>query len=807
MAFKITARTILHLGADLISSDAVALYELIKNSIDAKSKTGVSVDFEIVLRHGDFVALQSAMESFLSPENEPSLRDLDASDLDEALVTFKRNIRSKIINDSPLALREVFEAAIDSAKTVENLKTSLESAYSTLNRIVVADTGDGMSYSDLEEVYLTIGTTSRANAVNHAIEMGEEKSPYLGEKGVGRLSVMRLGWKVRIETAKAEDELTNVLEIDWHKFEEAYDKEASSIELSPTLGEPKKVGESFTRIYITGLRSTWNKERLNEIAKMQIARMTDPFSWGELKRFPISLRFNDQSIDQVRTVGAELLKRAHSRCIGKYVLVEGRQPTLTARFETSLYDSSEVEQVFDLTDLLGMSGIHDNGLPTSTLRRVGDFSFELYWFNRQRLRGYPDIGDLNTVRELVRKWAGVSLFRDGYRVLPYGDEGDDWLGLDLDALSSTGYKLNTKQIIGRVSIGRTRNPFLVDQTNRQGLTDTPEKFILVRLLRNLISHRWRNYLNDAMKASTSKDVIEYDSPAESSKVETLQERTNSSLAAIRKDFSGDAKLLREVRDAFAEIKDAHNRAVARIETIEGQKDRLTQLAGVGLLVETIAHELTRATELTQTTLKNLKYKNIDSETTAAFTVLGQQIKVIQKRLQTLEPLSITARQRRSKIRISRIVDYVLEAHVAQFERHRISALHRPDSATLVDAFVIEGHVVQIIENLISNSIYWLDLHGREHPAFKPVIEVWIAASPPCIFYRDNGPGIPASRAEVVFEPFFSTKSGSDSRRQGLGLYIARQTAEMLGGTLTLTNLDEPRVGRYNTFRVELKEGA
>ena len=36
--FKVTARTVLELGSELISSDAIAFYELIKNGIDAKSK-------------------------------------------------------------------------------------------------------------------------------------------------------------------------------------------------------------------------------------------------------------------------------------------------------------------------------------------------------------------------------------------------------------------------------------------------------------------------------------------------------------------------------------------------------------------------------------------------------------------------------------------------------------------------------------------------------------------------------------------------------------------------------------------------
>ncbi len=47
--FKVTARTILELGSELISSDIIAFYELIKNGFDAGSDRGVEISFNIVL--------------------------------------------------------------------------------------------------------------------------------------------------------------------------------------------------------------------------------------------------------------------------------------------------------------------------------------------------------------------------------------------------------------------------------------------------------------------------------------------------------------------------------------------------------------------------------------------------------------------------------------------------------------------------------------------------------------------------------------------------------------------------------------
>ena len=219
----------------------------------------------------------------------------------------------------------------------------------------------------------------------------QAKPPYLGEKGVGRLSVMRLGWTVRIETATTRETAINVLDIDWHRFEEAYDKPADSVKLVPVKGDAKPRGVSGTRIVISDLRASWSRDRLIEIARDQIARMMDPFSWDAPRRFPIKLAFNGQAIEQVRTVARDLLKNAHGSCGGEFTVEEG-VPSLRVTFASNLLDGAATTQTFDVSDLLSMSGLKDSGHPTSTLKSLGPFRFEFYWFNRQRLRALDGIG-------------------------------------------------------------------------------------------------------------------------------------------------------------------------------------------------------------------------------------------------------------------------------------------------------------------------------------------------------------------------------------------------------------------------------
>lgn len=785
MSFVISARTILQLGAELISSDAVALYELIKNAVDAKSTDGVEVKFEIVIRESDFTAALLAINKNSKVE------------------TVRSTLLEKILPDAPHDLESSFRSHLKKAKDIGELVALAKEAYATCNRIVVSDHGHGMSKSDLEAIYLTIGTTSRARSVRAALGAGDTTSPYLGEKGVGRLSTMRLGRRLLVETAVKQDTHVNVLSIDWQAFEDADDAPADSIVIRPTQGAKKKKGDSFTRITISNIRAPWSRSKLESIYSEQIARMVDPFSWKSGMRFPIRVSFNGTPVETVRAVAKELLKQAHSHCVGQFEV--SPQPALTVTFTSTLYDGPASTHTFDLLDLMSMSGLAAEGYPSNLLRSLGPFDFEFYWFNRQRLRALEGVGDRERVRSLVRAWTGICLYRDGYRVLPYGDQGDDWLELDREALSSSGYKLNTKQLIGRVRIGRVSNPMLQDQTNRQGLIDNTEKHALIEVLNDIVSEWWRNYLNEASRVQKRGQAVLYDATKEGGSVNDYEKRASDAIKSIRKDFSGDASLLQEVKDAFIEIKEAHSRAVAHIETIEEQKERLTQLAGVGLMIEVIAHELTRATEATEATLKGLKPKNFDAPTQAAFKVLGEQIRVIHKRLQTLEPLSVSARQRRSTKNIYDICAYVIQAHETQFQRHGIEFEFLKGTDKQATGFIIEGHVVQILENLIDNSVYWLKLQKSEHPSFNPKISIEILSAPIRIRYEDNGPGIPVVRAEAVFETFYSTKGGTRSRRQGLGLYIARQNAELLGGSLVLTDEHKIHQGRLNTFELELKE--
>lgn len=218
------------------------------------------------------------------------------------------------------------------------------------------------------------------------------------------------------------------------------------------------------------------------------------------------------------------------------------------------------------------------------------------------------------------------------------------------------------------------------------------------------------------------------------------------------------------------------------------------------MLEAIAHELARSTEFTLKILEDAAAKKLPADVHSVFNTLRSEMKTMNWRLRVLDPLSISGRQRKENFDFVALARDVLGGHARQFERHKIEATISSKHKTVM-VHGVKGMFVQILENLINNSVYWMDLRAEEEPRYQAKIEIKIGNSENSMEYTDNGPGIQPSMREEVFKAFFSTKG--KSRRQGLGLYIARDCAMHHGGSLYLSEERSVHRGRLNTFVLEL----
>jgi signal transduction histidine kinase len=789
--FTVSARTILELGAELISSDAIALYELIKNAYDAGSKRAL-VQVRSVFRHSSLrnqlsrIAIAQAAVARSEERNSEGPFE-DVPDEAELLSRLIDEIIGLMDDTAPEDVRAAFAADVKTAASLEQLGVTLTRAYEKANLLEIVDTGEGMSLEQLRDVFLTIGTRSRLEASG--------QRHYVGGKGIGRLSTMRLANHLTVVTTQSGEAHWNILRIDWNLFSHASAERLEDVTITPELGPAKEdLSEQGTRIELRSLNADWDRDRVRRIVDGQMDRLFDPFS--SKARYPIIIRVNDLAIP-IPSFERRLLTEAQAKADIVYY-VDDAGPHFVFTIDYLAYGRSLTVH-WDEADLLGITANEDISL--AAMRSLGGFTAHFHWFNRQKLTQLDGVGTRKEVRDIVNHWAnGLLMYRDGFRVNPYGGPLDDWLGIDAKALGSSGYKVNRKQLIGAVNISARENPRLIDQTNREGLRTNEEKALLVIMLQKATTETFRNFLNAVEREERAKARI--DVKDTTAFLENVSARTRRTLRNIRELLPADSADDMNFLDAtYGELEERLRTARDALTTAEREQRDLVNLAGIGLLVEIVSHELGRVARRTLDVIGQLERRSLPKLVSATFDTVESQMIVIRKRLDMLDPLSPSGRNRREVFDLRELVTEVLSSHQNQFERHRIKctldAGPQPQGSFSIRA--VRGMIVQVLENLLDNSVFWLKQKSRADPSFNPQITVEIDAADQQLRITDNGPGIPVARAEEVFKPFVSSKPPGEGK--GLGLYISKEIARYHASELYL--LDAPRGGRLNTFVLDI----
>lgn len=806
MGIEFKARVLLELGAELISSDAVAFYELIKNSIDAGSPS-VKISVDIALQ---FSAYQSFYRELKEIKGEDFVRE-----------AFYQRVRDAMESDAKEEVKLQFLNAFGNPSSAAQAIEALEEAYFCGSYIVISDYGHGMNEKTLQDGYLTIGTPirllskSRATEANWSHQSGST-SPSLGEKGIGRLAAMRLGHVVQVRTSmKGEpgdgDPTWLDLDLDWRPIFKNPNLDSSALDYHPVPGPPKEsLDDHGTTLTIRCLQSDWDVDKLNELSSTQLAKLSDPFASDFIHEL-LTIKLQGKKVFLPEFENYKL-KKADAICRARLSKVKNNTgPESAEKVELSIevdYQLYGARRLWNLSDEHLASCVKDlpgrrrkpkanEILPNAeavlaALPNLGPFEMEFYWFNRGRLMR-EDSTTWGNIKAFVTRWSGgLLVYRDGFRVYPYGSASDDWLDLDRSALSGSAYKLNRSQIIGFLRISQEGNPALQDQTNREGFRDCPEKEALRRLLRHVIITHCRRFLEDTLKKNSA------DPPED---VEFLERRVGDSesiattkLYELQKRVPEEAEPINEIIFQIGEIRAAWERAKSTIANQESELEQYVHLAGIGLQVEFISHELSR---VTADALRSLKDGEVLKDESVRLG-LEMQLKTLDKRIRVLDLLSIPGRQRKVLVDVESIVSILLEMHDAKIERHGLDVSIVRLSEKPFRAKVEQGQILQILDNLFSNSFYWLvNRFDRTNP---PKITITLDPIQRLITFEDNGPGIPRDMEEDIFKPFVTTKPPGDGR--GLGLFISRRLAEYNDATLSLASVEED--GKSRKFEISLK---
>ena len=195
-----------------------------------------------------------------------------------------KNILGKDLITSPnIAILELVKNSYDAHATKVDITFEAD-------RLVIADNGKGMSLSDLINKWLFVAYSAKSDGTEDKSYRSKFKRHYAGAKGIGRMSCDRLARYVTITTRSAEENNTEVLYVDWDKFDHNSKSEFDSVDIPhetidsiPDFPESSEYG---TILEFKTLHSDWSKEDILSLKK-SLEKMINPFS--EVKDFAIEI--------------------------------------------------------------------------------------------------------------------------------------------------------------------------------------------------------------------------------------------------------------------------------------------------------------------------------------------------------------------------------------------------------------------------------------------------------------------------------------------------------------------------------------
>src|SRR6266516_3709444 len=650
--------------------------------------------------------------------------------------------------------------------------------------IVVRDNGFGMNLETVLEKWF-----EPASGHKEIQKKADQRTPRgrlpLGEKGVGRFAAQKLGKKLTLVT-RAEDETEEiVVEIDWTGFERegAY---LDSVPMNWQLREPeiftgRKTG---TRLEMVGARSQWTEGDVAKVAR-NLKRLMSPFRTPNSFRVQLSCREYRQyeNLDP-----GDLLDQAHATFVA--LIDETGRIDYDYQFKLPGYEkrNSSMKASDEGGDLRVSTTKWGD---SQRIPRCGPVYLNFYLWDRRtdslRLSG-------TTTKEL-NEAVGVSIFRDGIRILPYGEPNDDWLELDKQRYMMSSGAISRKNIIGAIEITQTQNPELKDKTNREGLIENDAYFDFVALLRAAVRLAENEFTEDrkqldkqkeskAAELRPSLDLLDSSVKALANVSKPLEESARRLSEMVKEGRPVGASEIRtltefvnETTAALSDVEKAQEmtrRAVVEsIEEYVSERDLLLTLSGLGLAAERFTHEFARLTREAGETLERIRGKIRDSIPTvmADLNSLSAAIDALQNDIRALGPLFYVRRKTREKeLDVARVVENALLLNNTAIRDSDIQV--EVDQVSPLKVVMREGPCTQVFNNLFDNACHWL---SRTSDNQERKLRVVINGLGQTDLVTNNGPNINPKFRHRIFEPFFTTKSEGEGR--GLGLYISQEILE------------------------------
>ncbi len=662
-----------------------------------------------------------------------------------------RLLGDELIRDPGLAVFEIVKNAYDADATqcdVHLMDLETESR----GEIIVQDNGCGMSAETVRDVWMVIATDFRAQQRHSRKRTKLGRFP-LGNKGLGRLAVHKLGRSVTLIT-RAPNSPEVIVDIDWDRLELAEDLSETEVSVETRRPEVFKGKQHGTRIEVRRLREAWDRAKARTLQRA-VSSLCSPYFGPSDFAVRLSLEPDSDWLDglldpkdvrecalyyargemEKSTVRYDYEFRPLPQMVGKVKprSAPGQEQVLTQRKAKSPKGHRNHESG-ETSIIINLDAVERTGESSVS---IGKVRFEFYIFDLETEVLKLAMEDVQGFKSYLKENGGIRIYRDGVRVFDFGEPGNDWLNLDGRRVNEPVGKVSNRQILGTLVLEGETSGALIEKSNREGFIENEAYAALQAALLCTLTH---------IEAERRKD----------------QKHVRLFYARV-----GPA---RPVMEEIAELREALQKEgildemEPKLKTIERQfqafQDTMLRAAAPGLTFGTVIHEAEKLVkELLSVAKEDGSIKRVR--------VLVEQLARLIDGLGDLFRRSGTANEKASVLIRQALFncDFRFRAHSIEV----VNGLETGDPDFLVNCS--RRLVVAALMNFFDNAIFWLQTGARD----KRRIYVGTTRKldgGPCILVADNGPGF-QDEPEALVQPFFTRRADG----MGLGLYLADQAAQ------------------------------
>lgn len=332
------------------------------------------------------------------------------------------------------------------------------------DRIVIADNGKGMSLDDIINKWLFVAYSAKRDGTEDASYRSKFKRNFAGAKGIGRLSCDRLARYLTMTTKSEDSDTVERIQVDWNDFEKNQSMEFDEIPVKhEVVSQPylfPEDGATGTVLEFTGLHTNldgeWDKDKIIKLRK-SLEKMINPFSdTDDFKIEIIAPQYVDTDKENLSRI-AELESSTTQPSVRTLQSIARlKRENVNGPVENSISDvlnlkTTQIESVLKNGEI--RTTLTDRGeliyeiSETSEFAKLEEVSVSIYYLNRAAKYSFSLLMGMTPY-----SYGNIFLFRNGFRIWPYGEPGDDSWGLDRRAIQGYNRSLSTRNLFGRVDV-------------------------------------------------------------------------------------------------------------------------------------------------------------------------------------------------------------------------------------------------------------------------------------------------------------------------------------------------------------------